>query len=962
VLAVFYFSCFLSTFPALGQAAPRREAETRRQPRLLGVAAVLNLRDYGAVGDGVTNDSPALQQALDDLASLGGGTLHVPAGRYLLGTPVLEQFAPSAEVIIEGEPSDTPINIPGNGSGLDLPSEFIVAVGETNDAIALSGSTALTIKDVCFIGVQEVASDARTVLALTDINQVTIYHSEFYGLASFVAGGAIVSVTHADLKIEQTAFLGCGADSGVGTSIVETSSWLGINVTDSKFVDYGNRPEFYSKTPLAAPYSWIFIGKAAEPEPNWSRREAIIRNVLLDEGAWQAIAARPDLSGPTFPPYEVYLSRLYVNVTNLGGTGVYIAGARRVFIERSHLGWSHNAGAAIALKPVAEAILDLNDCVEDANKILVDGERVAVINSIFATLESTAPFTRVITTKTPEEDPAQYVRQQYLAALNQEPDPASHYYWTDEILRCDADASCVSGVQAALTAFLNAAPPARFSVSGQVFDEFGAPLAAAMVSLTGSQVVAMETDANGRFSFTNLATAGSYVLTPAETHYTFESQPLVTPTADQVMNFTGASIRHAISGRVLKNTGQGLAGATLTLSGSQEGATVSDAMGNFSFPDLAGGGDYEVSVDRANYVFDESSHSFTNLSTDQSVVFGGDLLNYTISGTITNAEGVPFSGIVVTLTGGVGTSQTTGANGTYSFTVHGEDNYTVKPSRPHYTFSPASQVFTNLSGDQTQNFIGTPQDFVVSGEVTSNFGEDVTGVALNVSGTETEQIMLDDSSNYALSLQAEGNYVLTPSSSNYTFVPASINVNNLTEHRTLNFVAYIKPGVPVLIAGPDPSRAVALDAVLRTTEPFKLQYDYPWTADRRTRVMLFATHFELLPNEGPSNLTATVEDAAQRVYPLTVEFAGKVEGVPSLTYIIVRLSDDLSEVGDVLVQIGHHGFTSEPMYIAIGHLGDESAAKVPAVQFWRATGGNAGTLSGTRPCSFLPSQSVEGCF
>ncbi len=42
----------------------------------------INVRNYGAVGDGIANDIRAVRRAIDDLAE--GGTLMFPAGTYLL--------------------------------------------------------------------------------------------------------------------------------------------------------------------------------------------------------------------------------------------------------------------------------------------------------------------------------------------------------------------------------------------------------------------------------------------------------------------------------------------------------------------------------------------------------------------------------------------------------------------------------------------------------------------------------------------------------------------------------------------------------------------------------------------------------------------------------------------------------------------------------------------------------------
>jgi polygalacturonase len=48
-------------------------------------AGTYNIRDYGAVGDGKTLDTAALQKAVDTAAAAGGGVVHLPAGKFLTG-------------------------------------------------------------------------------------------------------------------------------------------------------------------------------------------------------------------------------------------------------------------------------------------------------------------------------------------------------------------------------------------------------------------------------------------------------------------------------------------------------------------------------------------------------------------------------------------------------------------------------------------------------------------------------------------------------------------------------------------------------------------------------------------------------------------------------------------------------------------------------------------------------------
>lgn len=121
---------------------------------------------------------------------------------------------------------------------------------------------------------------------------------------------------------------------------------------------------------------------------------------------------------------------------------------------------------------------------------------------------------------------------------------------------------------------------------------------------------------------------------------------------------------------------------------------------------------------------------------------------------------------------------------------------------------------------------------------------------------------------------------------------------------------------PVLITD-DAGRAVALDSVTHQRDPFDFSSANNFSADRRTRLLLFATNVDWL-SVGPSfPLTAQAEDAQHRVFPLTVEYAAPRADMNWMAEIVVRLPDELSGGGDVSVTVNVAGFNSNPAKVSI---------------------------------------------
>jgi hypothetical protein len=120
--------------------------------------APINVKDYGAVGDGATNDAAAIQLAITAAA---GGTLYFPAGTYLVGT----QLTGVSNIHIIGAGSDV---------------TTLKASAAINSIILFSDKSNVEIEGLKFDGNSNTLSNIRAY-ATNYPTQFSIHHCYFTG-------------------------------------------------------------------------------------------------------------------------------------------------------------------------------------------------------------------------------------------------------------------------------------------------------------------------------------------------------------------------------------------------------------------------------------------------------------------------------------------------------------------------------------------------------------------------------------------------------------------------------------------------------------------------------------------------------------------------------------------------------------------------------------------------------------
>jgi hypothetical protein len=122
----------------------------------------------------------------------------------------------------------------------------------------------------------------------------------------------------------------------------------------------------------------------------------------------------------------------------------------------------------------------------------------------------------------------------------------------------------------------------------------------------------------------------SDVTNPRDTDNNFNDFPVVTPPTPRnsaTAPTTPTATNGVVSGRITDANGSAIAGAIVSLSGTQNRKFITDANGNYRFDDVETTGFYTVRPSRIDYAFSPAEKSFSQIGNQTEATFTGSAID-----------------------------------------------------------------------------------------------------------------------------------------------------------------------------------------------------------------------------------------------------------------------------------------------------------------------------------------------
>jgi hypothetical protein len=233
-------------------------------------------------------------------------------------------------------------------------------------------------------------------------------------------------------------------------------------------------------------------------------------------------------------------------------------------------------------------------------------------------------------------------------------------------------------------------------------------------------------------------------------------------------------------------------------------------------------------------------------------------------------------------------------------------------------------VVFNTCGGSSQS-----TSFTISGVVTDGNSQGIANVTmiLQSDAAEPHIVFTNQSGNYSFTYAANvsHNLKVTPSKAGFSFSPLAMaftSSNFLSGDKTASFTGTSSstppPGqVPIVLTHGDSQRALALDSVMFVTEPFAITNIHNFSADQRTRIILFVVNVELGGGETSSVIEAQAEVSGGQTFPLTVESFGSVPNFGWLKQVVVKLPNEIANSDEVQVNLKVRGVAANKVTVKL---------------------------------------------
>jgi hypothetical protein len=350
-------------------------------------------------GSGVTwgtDDGPVFQAAIDAIDN--GEDLYVPAGNYLLSTPVYRDYA------AVGDQSCRRLRMYGDGFGTRI---YAAAYNPTTSTshqgvtlISLIHLQDFQLSDMLFVGTPCAKVDFQVLLLLSQCIRAHI-DADFYWLSPLgpIGGGGAVIWSFASHLRLNSRFRGC-----IGGDIIWNSTWRGFIDEGSIFIDWGILDGFYStKYLVGTPNSWIRIDSPAQSDASrtdaFGQSKVVIRNTMMDEDGGVPIL----INAPAGSIREAEIDGVRINAPATVTPSIKISGVRFLSVN-AYVGYNTTVvNNAIELSNIEIATLKQFKADALSNVIVADSSVGTLIleDCEYTTLNSSAGQTIIVSEPSP---------------------------------------------------------------------------------------------------------------------------------------------------------------------------------------------------------------------------------------------------------------------------------------------------------------------------------------------------------------------------------------------------------------------------------------------------------------------------------------------------------------------------------------------------------------------------------